>query len=212
MTGTSIAETIKALRKLDDEMSNRALTRKAGIALADHLDERVRDAAKTDAGRDEARKPFSAQTRRAQELAKAFGGYPALASRVVELLVTDIAVRRLAKSAYSSAPRDPGSRAVRRVDSFDTPLAIARPEILQKTILPRVHKGNRLDSYFPGRFGDLSFIERLDCEFDPDAGILSELAELSRYRLKHVLQVGRHSHREQSVGLLFHHLIPNQTL
>ena len=46
--------------------------------------------------------------------------------------------------------------------------------------MPRVQKGNRSDSYFPGRYGDITFIERRDCEFGPDAGIVGELAELSR--------------------------------
>jgi hypothetical protein len=122
MTSKALVETLEALEALDKVGEQRALMRKIGTALAAALDTRARDAEKAEEARNKARSPFQSQTRRAQELAKAFEGYPALASRVVELFVTDIAVRRLAKSAYSSVPRDPGSRAISRVDSFDVPL------------------------------------------------------------------------------------------
>jgi hypothetical protein len=177
--GKSIAETIKALEALDDESSARALTRKIAVAVAAALDGRARDSEKAEEARNKSRSPFQSQTRRAQELAAAFATYPALATRVGELLVTDIDVRRRAKSAYSTVPRGP-SRAVGHSEAFSPPRTIAKPEILQKTILPRVHKGNRTDSYFPGRYGDTTFIEKQHIEFGPDAVIVGELVELSR--------------------------------
>ena len=76
-------------------------------------------------------------------------------------------------------PRGP-SRAVGYSEAFEPPRTIAKPEILQKTILPRVHKGSRINSYFPGRYGDITFIEKQYIEFGPDAGIVGELVELSR--------------------------------
>ena len=177
--GKSIAETIKALEALDDESSARALTRKIAVAVAAALDGRARDSEKAEEARNKARSPFQSQTRRAQELAAAFATYPALATRVGELFVTDIDVRRRAKSANSSVPRGP-SRAVGYTEAFAPPRTIAKPEILQRTILPRVHRGSRIDSYFPGRYGDITFIEKQHIEFGPDAGIVGEFVELSR--------------------------------
>jgi hypothetical protein len=174
-----LADMVASLEAIDGEDRTRALQREVAVAVAAALDVRARDSEKAEEARNKARSPFQSQTRRAQELAAAFATYPALATRGVELLVTDIAARRLAKSAYSSAPRHSGS-SVGHIYEFSSPRVIATPEILQKTILPRVSKGNRIDSYFPGRYGDLTIIERQDCEFDPDAGIVGELAELSR--------------------------------
>jgi hypothetical protein len=177
--GKSIAETIKALEALDHESSARALTRKIAVAVAAALDGRARDSEQAEEARNKARSPFQSQTRRAQELAAAFATYPALATRVGELFVTDIDVRRRAKSAYSSVPRGP-SRAVAYSEAFSPPRTIAKLEILQKTVLPRVHNGSRIDSYFPGRHNDIAFIEKQHIEFGPDIVIVGELAELSR--------------------------------
>jgi hypothetical protein len=44
-------------------------------------------------------------------------------------------------------------------------------------ILPRIRNGARSDSYFPGRYGDLTFIENPN--LDVDASIVVELAEMA---------------------------------
>jgi hypothetical protein len=174
-----LADMVASLEAINGEDRTRALQREVAVAVAAALDTRARDAEKAEEARNKARSPFQSQTRRAQELAAAFATYPALATRIGELFVTDIDVRRRAKSAYSSVPRGP-SRAVGYSEAFEPPRTIAKPEILQKTILPRVHKGNRTDSYFPGRYGDITFIEKQHIEFGPDAGIVGELAQLPR--------------------------------
>lgn len=173
-----LADMVALLEALDGENKTRALQREVAVVVAAALDTRARDAEKAEDARNKARSPFQSQTRRAQELAEAFATYPALATRVGELFVTDIDVKRRAKSAYSRVPRGP-SRAVGYSEAFEPPRTIAKPEILQKTILPRVHKGNRTDFYFPGPYGDIKFIEKQHIEFGPDAGIVCELAELS---------------------------------
>jgi hypothetical protein len=175
----SIVETVEAVLAHGRDGETLSARREIAVWLAAQLDVRSRDATKAEAARDETRKPFAAQTRRAQELAAAFATYPDLSTRVGELFVTDIDVRRRAKSAYSRVPRGP-SRAVAYSEAFEPPRTIAKPEILQKTVLPRVHNGSRIDSYFPGRYGDITFIEKQHIEFGPDAGILGELVELSR--------------------------------
>jgi hypothetical protein len=174
-----LADIVASLEAIDGEDRTRALQREVAVAVAAALDTRARDAENAEEARNKARSPFQAQTRRVQELAAAFATYPALATRVGELFVTDIDVRRRAKSAYSSVPRGP-SRAVASIEYFAPPRTIAKPEILQKTVLPRVHNGSRIDSYFPGRHGDITFIEKQHIEFGPDAGIVGKLVELSR--------------------------------
>jgi hypothetical protein len=173
----SIRETIDAMLAHDRDYQTLSAQREIASWLAAALDTRARDAEKAEDTRNKARSPFQSQTRRAQELAAAFATYPILA--ICELFVTDIDVRRRAKSAYSSVPRGP-SRAVAYSEAFEPPRTIAKPEILQKTVLPRVHNGSRIDSYFPGRHGDLTFIEKQHIEFDPDAGIVGKLVELFR--------------------------------
>jgi hypothetical protein len=175
----SIRKTIDAMLAHGRDYQTLSAQREIASWLAAALDTRARDAEKAEDARNKARSPFQSQTRRAQELAAAFATYPTLATRVGELFVTDINVRRRAKSAYSSVPRGP-SRAVGYSEAFEPPRTIAKPEILQKTILPRIHNGNRIDSYFPGRHGDIAFIEKQHIEFGPDAGIVGELVELSR--------------------------------
>jgi hypothetical protein len=175
----SIRETIDAVLAHGRDYQTLSAQREIASWLAAALDTRVRDSEKAEEARNKARSPFQSQTRRSQELAAAFATYPALATRVGELFVTDIDVRRRAKSAYSSVPRGP-SRAVAYSEAFEPPRTIAKPEILQKTVLPRVHNGSRIDSYFPGRHGDLTFIEKQHIEFGPDAGIVGKLVELSR--------------------------------
>src|SRR3984957_16269147 len=175
----SIRETIDAVLAHGRDYQTLSAQREIASWLAAALDTRVRDSEKAEEARNKARSPFQSQTRRSQELAAAFATYPALATRVGELFVTDIDVRRRAKSAYSSVPRGP-SRAVAYSEAFEPPRTIAKPETLQKTVLPRVHNGSRIDSYFPGRHGDLTFIEKQHIEFGPDAGIVGKLVELSR--------------------------------
>jgi hypothetical protein len=175
----SIVETVEAVLAHGRAGETLSARREIAVWLAAQLDVRAREAEKAEEARNKARSPFQSQTRRAQELAVAFATYPALATRVGELFVTDIDVRRRAKSAYSRVPRGP-SRAVGYGEAFEPPRTIAKPEILQKTILPRIHKGNRTDSYFPGPYGDIKFIEKQHIEFGPDAGIVGELVELSR--------------------------------
>jgi hypothetical protein len=174
----SISETVDNL--LAHEREGQAIWGRRAVAawLAAALDKKAREVEKTEAAIVAARAPFKAEAQRAAELAKAFATYPALAERVVELLVTDVAIRRQAKSAYSTVPRHHGSRAVGRIDVFESQWAIATPEILSKTILPCIRNGSRYDSYFPGRYGDFTFIENPN--LDVDASFVAELAELSR--------------------------------
>jgi hypothetical protein len=114
IAGTSIADTVLALRKRDDEMSDRALMRKAGIALADHLDERWRaiEAA-------EAAKPAE-QVRREREQAEREAKLQALFAKIPTLFRTDFVVAQLGKSAYSRAPR-PVGRHTSYVQDFTVP-------------------------------------------------------------------------------------------
>ena len=96
--GKSIVETLDALNALDKEGEHRALTRKVAVALAEQLGARSRDAARAEAVRDEARKPFAAETKRAHEFAKRFAEYPTLAARIVSLFRSDILVANSARA------------------------------------------------------------------------------------------------------------------
>jgi len=175
----SISETVNNL--LAHERDGQVIGARRAVAawLAAALDAKGREVEKAESAIAAARTPFKAHAQRVADLAKAFATYPALATRVGELFVTDIDVRRRAKSAYSRVPRG-ASRAVGSSEAFEPPRTIAKPEILQKTVLPRVHNGSRIDSYFPGRHGDITFIEKQHIEFSPDAGIVGKLVELSR--------------------------------
>lgn len=169
MAGKSLAETLAALRKLYDEMPNRALTRKIVEALAEQLAARSRDAAKTEAMRDEARKPFAAETKRAHEFAKRFAEYPTLAARIVSLFRSDVLVARFGSSAYSRVPVLGSHVSFER--TIRLPRMLATPERLTAT---------RLLGYWPPKYSDFSGLESVyyhDTDNDLIAGPIYELSQ-----------------------------------
>jgi hypothetical protein len=160
MTNTSIAETIKALRKLDDEMSNRALMLKAGIALADHLDERVRAIEAAEAARD------PAEVRREHERAQREAQKEALFARVPTLFRTDHVVSQLGKAACSRTPRPVGSH-----------VAYARDFTVPRVLGQSVMESTRVPGW-PPRHGDYARIEWPNSEYEEDEAIVAPLRQL----------------------------------
>jgi hypothetical protein len=138
--GRSIAETVAALVKLDDETSRRTLDRKIAVGVAEQLDRLARSAAKAEAERDEKRKPFAELTRRAQEYALRVAD----AARVPSLFRTDCVIAQLGGSAYSRTPSPNGSH-VRNERTFNVPRTIATEGILKTTKLP---------GFWPPRWSD----------------------------------------------------------
>ena len=168
LVSKSIGETLAALAALDDQMSRRMLERKVATALAAQLDGRAREVAKAETERDERRRPFLDQTRRAQDLAKRIADYPTLAERIVILLRTDIVIARLGESAYSRTPRPQGSHVGYRL-TFTCPRTIATPDVLKATKLP---------GFWPPKWSDYSLIERSDYEFEGDAGVAAPVRSM----------------------------------
>lgn len=168
MASAGIQPTLKALETLYDESEQRALLRKVGTHLAAAIDRRARDAAKAETDRDEKRRPFLDQTRRAQDIAKRIADYPTLAERIMILLRTDIVIARLGESVYSRTPRPQGSHVGYRL-TFTVPRTIATEGTLKATKLP---------GFWPPKWSDYSLIERNDYEFEEDAGIVGPLLEL----------------------------------
>ena len=97
----SIVETVEAILAHGRDGEILSTRREIAVWLAAQLDARAGDAAKAESARDEARKPFAAETKRAHEFAKRFAEYPTLAARIVALFRTDILVARFGSSAYS---------------------------------------------------------------------------------------------------------------
>jgi hypothetical protein len=166
-----LADMVASLEAIDGENRTRALQREVAVAVAAALDERVRDAAKTEAIRDEARKPFAAETKRANELAKRFAEYRALAERIVGLFRSDALVARFGSNAYSRVPAR-GSH-VSFVRTFRLPRVLATPEHLTAT---------RLLGFWPPKWNNFEGLEapyRHDEEPDLVAGPVYELCQKS---------------------------------
>jgi hypothetical protein len=171
MVSKSISETLTALAALDDEKSRRMLERKVATHLAATHDVRVHDRAKFEAERDEARKPFAAETKRAHELAKRFAEYRTLAERIVGLFRSDALVARFGSNAYSRVPVR-GSH-VSFVRTFRLPRVLATPERLTAT---------RLLGFWPPKWNNFEGLEapyRHDEEPDFIAGPVYELCQKS---------------------------------
>jgi hypothetical protein len=72
----SIVETVEAILAHGRDGKILSTRREIAVWLAAQLDARAGDAAKAESARDEARKPFAAETKRAHEFAKRFAEYP----------------------------------------------------------------------------------------------------------------------------------------
>jgi hypothetical protein len=166
--GKSIVETLEALDKVGEQ---RALMRKIATALAAALDVRSRDAAKAESARDEARKPFAAETKRAHEFAKRFAEYPTLASRIVSLFQSDVLVARFGSNAYSRVPVRGSHVSFER--TIRLPRMLATPE--RRTAM-------RLLGFWPPKWNNFEGLEAPyyhDDEPDRIAGPVHELCQKS---------------------------------
>ena len=146
--GVSIAATIAALGELDEESVRRMLMRKVATHLGAVIDGQSHDAEKIEKARDEARRPFAAQTRRVQELAAAFATYPTHAARIVSLFRSDALIGRFGSEAYSRVPVLGSHISFER--TIRLPRMLATPERLTAT---------RLLGYWPPKYSDFSGLE-----------------------------------------------------
>lgn len=164
--GKSVSTTKAALAAFDDNGEDLRRLRDMAVWLAAHLDSRAREAKKAEQARDEARKPFEAQTRRAQDLAKRLAEYPRLAERIASLFSTDIEVAAEGKAALSRCPRQ-GSSAFAVDVRFHVPRTIAVDEVMRGTNLP--------GGFWPPKYSDFTRLR-----YDGDASIVAPLKELNR--------------------------------
>ena len=134
---------------------------------------RALEAERAEIERDEARKPFEAQTRRAWELTKQFNKYPsALGPRIVTLLRTDAIVVNAGAALYNRVPR-PG-----------TYISIEyhyRPE----RVLAKFMASMKLPGFWPPRYNDFTVVEDLrygllEEDDGADAGIVRPLRDMIR--------------------------------
>ena len=154
-----LAEMVALLEAIDDEDRTRALQREVAVALAAQLDARARAAEKVEAARDEARKPFLDQTRRAHELAeKVTSVFPSLAARIIHLFRDDMLISKLGAGAYSRLPRPQGTH-IAYERTYRVPLVLATDEILAATKLP---------GHWPLRGGDYSLLDQPHFEDEDD--------------------------------------------
>ena len=164
-----LADMVASLEAIDGENRTRALQREVAVALGGALDTRARDAAKAEAARDEARKPFAGETKRAHELAKRVAEYPTLAARIVSLFRSDALVARFGSSAYSRVPVRGSHVGFER--TIRLPRMLATPERLTAT---------RLLGYWPPKYSDFSELESVyyhDTDTDLIAGPIYELSQ-----------------------------------
>ena len=162
---------IALLEAIDDEDRTRALQREVAVAVAAALDARGREAEKAEAARDEARKPFLDQTRRAHELAeKVTSVFPSLAARIIHLFRDDMLISKLGAGAYSRLPRPQGTH-IAYERTYRVPLVLATDEILAATKLP---------GHWPLRGGDYSLREQPHFEDEDDEIIRSLRARLQK--------------------------------
>jgi hypothetical protein len=141
LRGRSIAQTREALEAMAGEDLTRALDRKIAARLAADLDALARGAEAAETVRDEKRKPFLDQTRRARDYAQRVAEAPKLFKQVVSQFSADIVIANLGKSAWSRTPRPQGSHVGYDI-SFDdiVPRIIATQEALSSVRLPGFSK------------------------------------------------------------------------
>jgi hypothetical protein len=165
----SIGETIDAVLAHGCDYQTLMAQHEIASWIAAALDVRSRDAAKAEAARDEARKPFVAETKRAHEFAKRFAEYPTLAARIVSLFRSDVLIARFGSSAYSRVPVR-GSH-INFERTIRLPRMLATPERLTAT---------RLLGYWPPKYSDFSGLESVyyhDTDNDLIAGPIYELSQ-----------------------------------
>jgi hypothetical protein len=104
----SIAQTREALEALAGEDRTRMLDRKIAARFAADLDALARDAEAAEKARDEKRKPFLDQTRRARDYTQRVAEAPKLFKQVVSQFSADIVIAHLGKGAWSRTPRPQG--------------------------------------------------------------------------------------------------------
>jgi hypothetical protein len=141
LPGRSIAQTRSALEVIAGEDRTRVLDRKIAARLAADLDALAREAEAVEKARDEKRKPFVDQTRRARDYAQRVAEAAKLFKQVVTQFSADIVIADLGKSAWSRAPRPQGSHVGYDI-SFDdiVPRIIATQEALSSVRLPGFSK------------------------------------------------------------------------
>jgi hypothetical protein len=141
LPGRSIAQTREALEAMAGEDLTRALDRKIAARLAADLDALALKAEAAETARDEKRKPFLDQTRRARDYAQRVAEAPKLFKQVVSQFSADIVIANLGKSAWSRTPRPQGSHVGYDI-SFDdiVPRIIATQEALSSVRLPGFSK------------------------------------------------------------------------
>jgi hypothetical protein len=167
--GPSMDYVLTALAAIDDEMSRRMLECKIATHLAAALDVRVRERAKFEAERDEARRPFAAQTRRATELAeKILAIYLPNAAKVITLFYDDVLVSRLGEVAYSHLPAPEGTH-INYVRTWHVQRLLTTPEVMSATKLPE---------HWPPRYSDYSVLEQRQHFEEDDDEIICPLRAL----------------------------------
>lgn len=141
LPGKSIAQTREALEAMAGEDLTRALDRKIAARLAADLDALALKAEAAETARDEKRKPFLDQTRRARDYAQRVAEAPKLFKQVVSQFSADIVIANLGKSAWSRAPR-PQGRSVGYYIGFDdvVPRIIVTQEAMSSVRLPGFSK------------------------------------------------------------------------
>jgi hypothetical protein len=164
----SIRETLDAVLAHGRDCQIISAQREIAAWLAAELDGRARDAAKDEARRDAERKPFREQKERAENLAKIFAGFQALAKRIVELLSDDVLITKLGKSAYSNLPPPQGTH-TRYVRTWHVPRVLATEEIMGALRLPAL---------WPLRFSDFSAFEQQHHFEDEDDEIIRPIRGL----------------------------------
>jgi hypothetical protein len=165
----SIVETVEAVLAHGRDGETLSARREIAVWLAAQLDVRAREAERAEAARDEARKPFAAETKRAHEFAKRFAEYPTLAARIVSLFRSDVLIARFGSSAYSRVPVR-GSH-INFERTIRLPRMLATPERLTAT---------RLLGYWPPKYSDFSGLESVyyhDTDNDLIAGPIYELSQ-----------------------------------
>jgi hypothetical protein len=165
---TRIDQVLAALVSLHKEAEQRSALRETAVSLSDQITAAAGEAKKAEALRDEARKPFEAQSRRAQDLAKRCADYPRMAERIVSLFRTDVMVTVAGRSALSRCPRPRGSAIAYDV-TFDVPRTIAVDSVLKATKLP---------GFWPPKHSDFTSIERFDLK--GDTSIVAPLEDLTK--------------------------------
>jgi len=184
-----LANAVAVLEELEGEARTRALHGEIASAFAAQLDARALEAEKAELARDKERMPFAEQTQRVQELAERFAEYPARAARIVQLFVTDAAIRKYGQIAYGRVPPPQGSHVGYRRTTFRLPCVITTPEVLGSTVLPCVINGEWFRNFWPDRHGDHSWLEHaggaqrdidLDVAVDRKAAAIPRLSAAER--------------------------------